>query len=313
MSPTFPRLIRPGLHLTPFLAGELASALSLAIERFQLQGLTVRDIGRLHAAVAQLRKVEVRNSLGTDPADLKATALASALASDFHLIADTLQDYRQDPITKDIKVALGGTLSGDDPDSEPYEYQSQYWVGVLLTQAGLKPGVLDWETRRPDFVVRVHDMPCGVEAKRPRNLEAAKRLMKHATTQLTAANVPGVIAVDLSAVIDTNSYILPRPGRHARTEIRRLQSELATALADFIRHYPRPEKFGHLMSLVTFARFQVFTTLTPPLTDSGFVFSINRFDTAYHGQVVRYADEFEERLQAGMARISNNPVQIERT
>ena len=57
---TFPRLARLGLHLTPFLAGELASVLSSAIQRFELQGYRVRDIGRLPAAAARLRKVKGR-------------------------------------------------------------------------------------------------------------------------------------------------------------------------------------------------------------------------------------------------------------
>jgi hypothetical protein len=163
----------------------------------------------------------------------------------------------------------------------PYEYQSQYRVGVLLAQSRLKPGVLALNTERPDFVVRVHDMPCGVEVKRPRSLAGAKRLMKHAAEQIEAARVPGVIVVDVSSIVRTNSFILPRPGVNSRAEIMRLQGAVSTVLSDFITGYPRPEKFGHTMALLTFARFHVWTTLTPPTSDSGFVFTAHGFPRAY--------------------------------
>ena len=65
------------------------------------------DLGRLHAAVSQLREVAERGSLGTDPGRSPKSTLAAALASDFHLIADTLSHDRQEPIADDIMVALG--------------------------------------------------------------------------------------------------------------------------------------------------------------------------------------------------------------
>lgn len=59
------------------------------------------------------------------------------------------------------------------------------------------------------------------------------------------------------------------------------------------------------MALLTFARFQVYTTLNPPLTDSGAVFSINRYP-AHAGLAARYDEELVDRLLRGMERVTNN-------
>lgn len=49
-------------------------------------------------------------------------------------------------------------------------------------------------------------------------MEAAKRLVRRAADQLEAVNLPGIIVVDVSTIIETHSFILPREGVNARVE-----------------------------------------------------------------------------------------------
>jgi hypothetical protein len=100
----------------------------------------------------------------------------------------------------------------------------------------------------------------------------------------------------------------PRPGIDARAEIDRLNGRVADELTSFIQYYSHSEKFKHVMNLVALARFHVWSSLTPPTSDSGCVFSLGGFPRAYSGQVVRYSEELVKRLLRGLERVSNNPV-----
>jgi hypothetical protein len=302
---TFPRLVRPGLHLTPYLCGQLADVLDLAINRFQGWGLRVRDIGRLHLAGRLLRKVAERGYLGVEPEELEQVAWSAALASDFHLIADTVSDRREEPIAKDIKVALGGTLKADNPDSAPYEYQSQYWVGVLLAQSQLRPAVHPLPGQ-PDYIVRIHDLDCGVEVKRPRSLKGAIGQLKDAADQSTVGERPGIIVIDASTIVGEREFVLPRAGIDIRAELHRRNGEVADQLGVFIRDYKLSDKFTHVMALMVFTRFVRWSSLALPVSDSGTMFSVTPFPNAYAGQMLRYQDDFQRKILRGIHRLNNN-------
>lgn len=72
-------------------------------------------------------------------------------------------------------------------------------------------------------------------------MEAAKRLVRRAADQLEAVNLPGIIVVDVSTIIETHSFILPREGVNARVEIGRRQAEAAPCLGTIFEsiHDPR--------------------------------------------------------------------------
>lgn len=303
--PNFPRLVRPGLHLTPFGCGQLAFVLDLAIDRFQGWGLRVRDIGRLHVAGRLLREVADRGYLGVDPEELQRLAWAAALASDFHLIADTVSDRREEPIATDVKIALGGTLKADNPNSSPYERQSQYWVGVLLAQSRLRPGIHPLPGQ-PDYVVRIHDLDCGVEVKRPRSLQGAIRQLKDAAEQSTVGKRPGIIVIDASTIVGAQDFVLPRAGVDGRAELGWRNGEVADQLGMFIRDYALSEKFTHVIALMVFTRFLIWSSLALPVSDSGIMFSVTAFPNAYAGQLPRYQDEFQRKILRGVHRLTNN-------
>jgi hypothetical protein len=263
----------------------------------------------LQRAVRHLRTIAERGTLGDDPADLMRTARAAALAVDFYHIATTLRQTRDDPIATELGLALGGTLEGDSQDTSAHEHQSQYWVGVLLAQSGLRPAVPTDAGTRPDFVVQLNDLGCGVEVKRPRGMKAARRLLKDAADQLRAFGGPGIIALDLSAAIGTASLVLPQAEAAARDVIRDRLFRAADQLDNYIHRYERSDKFNRVIALVTFARFWVWASLDPPISDAGIVFTVTIFPKAYSGILLSYGERLQEMLLRGIEKLTGNPVE----
>jgi hypothetical protein len=304
----FPRIIRPSTDFTPFLAGELAAVLAESILVLQDWRLPVRTEGRLRAAEKQLRAVAARASLGDDPVDLARTARSAAIAADFYQIAISLSDTREDPIAKELSVALGGNLAADSKDTSAYEIQSQFWVGVLLAQSGLRPAMPIGSGRLPDFVVKLNALSCGVEVKRPRSANATKRVLGDAAEQLNEFGAPGIIAVDLSAVLKVNSLILPRAGVSARETISTRLYAATDDLGKYIHRYERSAKFQHTIAMLSFARYWVWSSLNPPISDAQMIFTITIFPKAYSGLLVADANRLQNMLLNGIESVTGNPV-----
>lgn len=81
---------------------------------------------------------------------------------------------------------------------------------------------------------------------------------------------------------------------------------MADELGVFIRDYARSEKFNHVMALMVFTRFLIWSSLVLPVSDSGILFSVTPFPGAYAGQLVRYQDELQRKLLRGIHRLTNN-------
>jgi hypothetical protein len=302
--PDFPRVLRPDTPFSPFVAGELAAVLSEAIAVLRNWRLSVRAEGRLLRAEAQLRKVAVQGIAEDNPSELVSTARAAALAVDFYHIATALTDTREDPIARELAVALGGTLETESSDTSAYEIQSQFWVGMLLAQSGLRPAMPTGSGRLPDFLVTLNDLSCGVEVKRPRAARAARRRIGDAAKQLREFGKPGIIALDLSAALGANSLILPSPGISARRTIQGRLYRAADYLGTYIHRYERSAKYNHTIALLSFARFWVWSSLNPPSADAGIVFTITRFPKAYSGILGSYASRLQEMLLRGIERVT---------
>lgn len=149
--------------LSPAGCGALGVALQDVIIALESWNVRVAPLGRLRTAQKQLFRVASRGSYGDTEAELVQTAKAAALANDFYLISSALRKDRDDPIAKELVVALGGALDGANKDKSAYEIQAQYWAATLFAQSGLKPAVLSTTTRRkPDFVAFVGTLELGM-------------------------------------------------------------------------------------------------------------------------------------------------------
>ena len=299
--------ILPFTHLTPEACSALAAALRDAIAVFESWNLPVR-LGRLRHAERHLRQVAEQGSFGTTHAELIQTAKAAFLASDFYLISTALNKERDDPIAKELAVALRGNLDGNSKNASPYEIQAQYWVGMLLAQSGLRPAVPLIEGRKPDFVISVGSMSCGVEVKRPHSFKSVGRLLSDAAKQLRDYKLPGVIALDLSECIVSDELIIPNGTIPASDVVRQRLYPAANKLMNYVDSYARSDKFSRIIALVVFARYWVWKSLDPPEPDSSIFFSIPAFPKACSNLVVDQIKRLQGLLLSGVHKVTGNPV-----
>jgi hypothetical protein len=162
--------IYPVERLLPDACAVIARALAKAIAVFEHWVIPVADTGRLLEAQRWLEEVAKRGHYGESDEELRRTGRAVALAVDFYHISTAPGDERDDSLAKEIARSLGGTLEGKTRDSTPYDFQSQFWVGTLLAQSGLRPKVLGGKREgvRPDFLIEAATLECAVEVKRPK-------------------------------------------------------------------------------------------------------------------------------------------------
>ena len=68
------------------------------------------------------------------PTELRNTAAAIVLATDFHQIADALSDVRSEPIARELLSAVRGKLFQQD-DPQALTFRSQFFLGSVLLRA----------------------------------------------------------------------------------------------------------------------------------------------------------------------------------
>jgi hypothetical protein len=122
------------------------------------------------------------------------------------------------------------------------------------------------------------------------------RQLKDAADQSTVWERPGNIVIDASTIVGARDFVLPRAGVDGRAELSSRNGDVADQLGVFIRDYALSEKFAHVMALMVFTRFLIWSSLALPVSDSGMMFSVTPFPAAYAGQLVRYQDEFQRKI-----------------
>jgi hypothetical protein len=311
--PEFPRVKRPFSRFTPSVAADLASVLTSAIVVLESWRLPVRVHGRLRRAEQCLREVADQGRIPDDPLGLRRVASAARLAVDFYHIATSLSPTPVDSMAAELAKAIGGSLNGDSKDTSAYEYQSQFWVGMLLAQSLLRPAVVpSREGPQPDFIVNVDGLPLALEVKRPSAVKTVKRVLGAAADQLRVQREPGIIVLDLSAALAVDALVLPQRGVNARDVITERHKQLSIHLNAFVERYERSEKFNRVLALVTFARFWVWESATPPTSDIGHVFTLHVYPDACSGLLVRQSTRLQEKLQRGIRSVTDGRVRTSR-
>src|ERR1051326_2209340 len=213
----YPLAVIPFSGLSPAACEALAAAIDDAVEALRKWQLPTGPNTRLLNARRRLLDVSAQGSYGATPAELYETAKAILVANDFYGISRTMQDERAAPIAEELRIALRGPLRENETrNNTAFDIQSQFWFGTVLAYSGLHPAVPDSNRTKPDFVISVDTLECGVEIKRPRSSSSASPALSYAASQIREYGKPGVIVLDLSQCVGAEQLILHQGSPSAR-------------------------------------------------------------------------------------------------
>jgi hypothetical protein len=293
----YPIAVLPFSRLSPSACSALAAAIDDALEIFDRWQLPTGMSTRLLKARSRLVKVVDQNSYGKNSVELYETAKAILLANEFYLISRTLKEDRAEPIAEELDVALGGALREiESKKKRAFDIQSQFWFGTVLAYSGLHPAVPDGKKRRPDFIISVGSLSCGVEVKRPKSQESAWRNVASAASQLRSYGLPGVIAVDLSQCVGADELVLHRGAVSARQIVKHRFYPLVNQLTEAVRNYSQSDKFDRILLLKTYARFFNWTLGEEEDADMGFFFRSTVFPNACSGLVTDQSERIQNLM-----------------
>ena len=182
---------------------DLANRLEEAIVRITGWGVSIHPAGRLHKAVRLLRKVSSANSFPESHENLIRVAHAARDAQEFAEIGGMLPDGPLHPVAIALKKAVKGKLSktGD----VPHQFQSELWVGAMLTCTGTTVHSLPGPAH-PEYLVTNGNMGYGIEVKRPIRSTKVRRRVYEGVKQLDLGTSRlagttyhgGALAIDLT-------------------------------------------------------------------------------------------------------------------
>jgi hypothetical protein len=259
-SPAVGRAVIPFAALTPGACDVVADTADEAMDVFAAWDIPLPKQERLRQAVRLLRKVAAARSWGTTEAERARVAAALSVAGDFILIAQCLRGDPVAAISEEIRTALGQGLAALAQGGGHSDLQSQYWFGMLLARAGLRPRVPRAGERRPDFVVGADTMDFGVEHKRPRTEHSAPGALDKAAGQLRdygdVHHTPGVIVMNLSDAVGVQRLAgtpLQTPGveRHLIGELFQAQADRLDWRAQTNR---LSDKYDRIVGIICYAR-----------------------------------------------------------
>lgn len=259
LPPRVGRDVVPFAALTPGACGIVADVAAQAMAAFAAQGIPVPKQVQLRQAIATLRRIASTRSWGTSTSALATSGAALSVAGDLILIAQCL---RGDPI-KAVADEMGEALTAALPTLARvggYDLQSQYWFGMVLARAGLRPRIPVLNERRPDFVISADTFEFGVEHKRPQSWRSARRALDTAARQLRdygrKHHSPGLIVLDLSDAMGLPHLVGERiPADDAlRHNIGSVLQHRADLLDERVVAHRHASKYARIVGLICYAR-----------------------------------------------------------
>lgn len=310
----YPTALIPFTGLSPSACSALVCAIDDAIEVFRKWEIPVGRRTRLLEARRRLVKIAAQGSYGATPEELYKTAKAILIANDFYGISRTMTAGRAAPIAEELRVALRGPLSEiDTKNNNAFDIQSQFWFGTVLAYSGLHPAVLDSKQTRPDYLINVDTLLCGVEIKHPNSPSSAWGALSSAASQLHKFGKPGVIVLDLTQCIKADELILHNGLPSARQIAGGRFFPLVDQLTERAIAYSHSDKFKRILVLQMYARFFNWTLGGRKDTDMGFYFESIPLPEACGGLVTDQSKRIQSMIARGFQRISGNPLILRRT
>jgi hypothetical protein len=199
----------PEFRYSPKHCGEHALALRDVLRELETAGLRIAHSARLRTAARLLAQVAEAGRFPSHKQALRKVANAMCDTADFFDIAQVLRTQTEHHLLAQLQLALKGTLDDTRQRQAPYRFQTQFWLGAVLTRGGYDPRVPQPETSHPDFIVEEGLSAYGVEVKRPENAESALELVAEGAAQLRAFKVKGLIVMDLTECVglEALSYV----------------------------------------------------------------------------------------------------------
>jgi hypothetical protein len=179
---------------------EARDQLASAIDTLNRWGVRVAEDSRLHEARLALVQVAIDGAFPADPGEARSVVNALITAQDFAEIAARLPPHRVAEVRKELQISVDrGSVRQNEDDRQPYQLQSQHWVGTVLDLGGLSPSLPPVrQGKSPDFFVYNGTAKYGVEVKRPVSEKAIRARLQDAIDQLTAVDVYGAVVLDLT-------------------------------------------------------------------------------------------------------------------
>jgi hypothetical protein len=296
---------------TPAACAALADAIDDALDVFNEWELPTGMNTRLAKAKNHLLGVADGDSYGKTPEELLLTANAIRLANDFYLISRTLKTDRAEPIAKELESALHGPFIAVESKRIPaVDFQSQFWIGVVLAYAGLHPKMPVKDGRTPDFIISPTSLECGVEIKRPEAPHTAFDCVASAASQIRSYGVPGVIALDLSRCIRVDDFILTDDAAAAMELMQQRFFLLSRKLRKNIETYSLSDKFKRVLLLICFARYFIWTPEGKTDEINKHFISFEPFKDSCEGLITEVPGRIVSLFLRGMERASGNTIKI---
>lgn len=192
------RAIRPD-QLAP-----VVDALEEVLKDLDAWDLPVSEMSRLRTHKRVLRRVLDEGTYPSGATDRRAVSNAIRDAAEFHTISGALEDARVEAIAMELKRALKGTAVQDEATRTPYQFQSQLFFGSIFAVGGLSLQIAGDHVGYPDFVVDNGTLRHGIEVKRPESEAGVDRAVWAGADQLRRVSGPGMLALDLTEVIDAD-------------------------------------------------------------------------------------------------------------
>lgn len=310
----YPILILPFPALSPLACRALVAAIDDALEIFFRWDLPTGPNTKLQKARALLVEVAEKQTYGKTSAELIKTAQAIRLANDFYAISRMLPEQRENVIAEELREALLGAFT-ETPSKHKKEFniQSQLWIGTVLAHSGLHPGMPDSRKTKPDFIVRLGTLVCGVEVKRPQSQASVGRNVREAAAQLHEFGKPGIIVLDLTRCVRADELILHDGIPSTREIVKHRFDSAANELLDSIGWFSKSPKFGKVILLVVYARFFTWTPRGSQDLDSGFFYKSQPISGGYAGLLSDEANRIQQLMAEGFRRMSGNRLSLKRT
>lgn len=196
-------------------------------------GLPMPHAARIPAHLRALRRAHEKG-IPTDPEALRQLGWAIRDARELGLVLSAFERLAE-PLKAEFRRLLGGTAGRGEPTREPYQFQAQFLMGAFLAGSGVSVQVPTG--KGPDFIVhRGGEFRYGLEVKAPSGSNGLAACLKKASKQLRQAGISGVVAVDVSEVIE----LTPVPPRLETDD--ELKAEIRTQVSDVTR------KIVHLLT-----------------------------------------------------------------
>lgn len=304
--------IQPFVQAGPSAGKVLADRVMVRVTEFSAHPGFRSTAKRVVLAAKHLLVAAERGSYGATVEELRLSMHALNVCADcFHILSSLPEGDPGRAMASEVPRIFEGPVLPALTGIRSLDLLAQYWFGVVLLHAGLRPGVPPAPAagrKHVDFRVSIDTLDCGVEVKRPLNEGSAARAMDKAARQLRDFGRPGVIVLDLSGVINAERYITgaihaPVPlGDIAAPGFRRCAEKLA-AYPETVRGSTR---FNRVIAMIAFARITGWQASRPEVPQGRVLVYSSRFGAACGGLLLDQADRLCDAIKRGFHEISGH-------